>query len=551
MRGRSVIIASVLMWSLMLAAPPPSHARAPKPAPLIVIDPGHGGRYSNANANGLKEKNVNLAVAYELRRALVSRGYRVQMTRYSDRVVRYSDTRTWTWRSMRWRYAYDGRRGLVGGIPRDDLQARADKANDAGASLFISIHSNGARNRRARGTETWASSRDYLGRRLAPIVQRAVVRETGLRNRGARTADFYVCRWTNMPSILVETAFITNRRDASLLKKARFRRRLATGIAKGVDSWMNTSPYRRIYPRMTASTTDLATAVSRRHFGPGTQTLVVAPLSGAGDLPGIAGLATRLGGPVLWTGRSGPTSETASELARLAPTKVVFAGVDGSYDATTLANIALASGVETSSVEVITGPDRSSVSASIAESMGVGANREVLVVKESDRHSKSLAAAIGAAKGMPILLTGETTVSASVSAWLTANSGNILRGIVVGSASRTHAPYLQGLPSAYMIDGPSYAYNASVLNARYYGTARFGATRPIVATMGSSAQYLAASVHAAKVRQPVLPVWDSRLPAYSREWITNRRSAIGGFEIIANGSVPTFMDRMLAKSDYL
>jgi N-acetylmuramoyl-L-alanine amidase len=104
--------ASMLMATLV----PAPAAQASSAAPLIVIDPGHGGRYSNANANGLREKNVNLAIAKELRSTLIARGYRVAMTRTTDRAVRLRythlafrwsnyqvirDYRLATWRSAR------------------------------------------------------------------------------------------------------------------------------------------------------------------------------------------------------------------------------------------------------------------------------------------------------------------------------------------------------------------------------------------------------------------------------------------------------------------
>ena len=327
-----LVLLLALAAALVALSPQPAGAVAPSPAPLVVIDPGHGGRYSNANANGLKEKHVNLAIARELRSALLARGYRVLMTRNSDRTLRLRDAPTWV-------YSARPRPGRFGGttapdsfgIPRDDLQARVDYANAKGADLFISIHANGSVNRSARGTETFASPRDYLGRRLAATVHREIVRATSLRDRGVGTADFYVCRWSNMPAILVESAFISNPSDAHLLKQPGYRRRIAQAIATGVDSWMASAPYRQRFPRVVASSSErLADQISRTDFPRGAATVVIARADRAAEVPGAAGLATRLGAPLLWTHPSGPSPSTATELARLAPQQLVLTGVDGS-----------------------------------------------------------------------------------------------------------------------------------------------------------------------------------------------------------------------------
>ena len=90
---------------------------------------------------------------------------------------------------------------LRSGVPNDDLQARANLANAAGADL---VRLDPLQRRRelgaANGTETFAAHDDALGQRLSGIVQQEVVAEAGLPDRGAKTTDFYVIRWANMPA---------------------------------------------------------------------------------------------------------------------------------------------------------------------------------------------------------------------------------------------------------------------------------------------------------------------------------------------------------------
>jgi len=546
-------LAVAMACASALGGAPAAHGKAPSPAPLVVIDPGHGGRYSNANANRLREKNVNLAIAKELRTALIARGYRVKMTRTTDRAVVYGDIRTWNYSASknRWAYSEDGRRGLVGGIPKDDLQGRVNVANAAGADLFISIHGNGSVRRSSRGTEVWNSRRDKLGSSLAPYVQRSVVKATKLRNRGTHKADFYVCRWSNMPGILVETAFISSPKDARLLKKAWFRRRLARGIADGVDAWMSTKPYSQKYARVAASAPgELAVAASKAQFTAGADSAVLVRADRVAEVPGAAGLAARLGAPLLYVDSTGPNAATAAELARLGPERVVLAGVDGSLDSSAVASVAAASQLPTQAVEVIAGSDAADLSASIAASMGPAPSGTVLVASAADVYSTLPAAPLSASHGVPLLLTRGGTLSPQAQAWLNANRSAIENVILVGGSAGVPSSVASGFPVT-RIDGVSYTQRAARLNSCFFGTGAVGSRRPVVATLLNHSEYLVAARHAGFRRQPLVPVSNRMLPSFTREWITNRRGAIAGFEIVTCGSIPYLMDHMLAKADYL
>ncbi len=545
------LIALVVTGVALLGTTALAQATAPTPAPLVVIDPGHGGRYSNANANGLKEKNSNLAVGLELRRQLISRGYRVMMTRTTDRAVRLTDSRTWNYssRSDRWYYRADGHRGMYGGLPKDDLQARARIANQAGADLFISIHANGSVSRAARGTETWASRRDKLGGQLAPYVHTQIVKQTGLRSRGTFSADFYVCRWTNMPAVLVETAFISSKHDSSLLKRSWFRRRVAIGIANGVDQWMATKPYKQIYSRVSGSTAaTLAAAVSAADFAGGAPVAIIARENQASDLPGAPGLAVALGGPLLWTDESTVASSTAAELARLAPTLLVLTGVEGSFNQTAVAELAQAASIPTSAVEFVSGPDRGALAAAIAARVGVPASGEVLVVDADNDAAKLAAAPIAAARRIPILLTTSGTMQPEAAQVVVASQPLISRMVLLGPGSGVPWTVTSGIPYV-RVDGIDVAHRAAALNARYFRSRTAGATRPVVASYQSPTSYLTAATRAGRINQPLIAVETNTLPAFTREWIVNRRSAISGFTIIDDSKMSYTMDAMLAKAD--
>ncbi len=240
------------------AVRPPSRASRSKPSatssrPTIVIDPGHGGKDPGAiGPGGLKEKTTVLRVAKELRSL-----FKRQLPHYHVILTRDRDVF----------------------IP---LGQRARLANKHRAHLFISIHANSSRRRHVDGIETWylsfaandrakrtAARENQMSERelsdleiilrdlsetdrinqsavLANTMQTALVkhmtsRYRGMRNRGIDGAPFVVLLHTSMPSILVETAFISNPRDERRLRSQSYQRALAQGILHGVRQYLQTT----------------------------------------------------------------------------------------------------------------------------------------------------------------------------------------------------------------------------------------------------------------------------------------------------------------------
>ena len=184
-------------------------------AKVIVIDPGHGGSDTGAlGPSNAMEKNVTLAIARDLRKLLSDGGATVIMTRTSDRDV-----------------AYNGTSDI------DELQARADIANQVNADLFISIHAD-AFTESVSGTATYfyPGSDDYL----AHLVQSSMVGQLKLYDRGFLPNDYYVLKHTNMPSILTEVAFISNPKEEKLLINRNFDKKAAVGIYNGIKKYFLT-----------------------------------------------------------------------------------------------------------------------------------------------------------------------------------------------------------------------------------------------------------------------------------------------------------------------
>ena len=179
----------------------------------IVIDPGHGGSDSGAvGLNQTQEKTITLEIAYRLRGLLEKTGAKVIMTRSDDRDV-FGKNASAT----------------------DELNARTAIANNSKADAFISIHIDAFTNRIAGGTTTYYYQKTPYDALLAQSIQSFTGSASGLQDRGAVAANFYVIKNTVMPAVLAEIAFISNPAEERLIKTAEFQQKMAQGIFYGLD----------------------------------------------------------------------------------------------------------------------------------------------------------------------------------------------------------------------------------------------------------------------------------------------------------------------------
>ena len=546
---RAVLVAAAMLVSAFVLHAAPAFASSAKtaaPGPLVVIDPGHGGPFSNANANGLTERTVTLQIGLALRGVLEARGYRVIMTRTTDRALQTADTDTWNLKSGEmWEYAPDATLYYSQSIPKDDLTARTSVANKVGADLFISIHCNAATSASAHGTETWASPRDAAGQALAKLVQPALVRRTGLGNRGWHTTDFYVLRWTNMPAILVESAFITNKSDAKKLKTTATRRAVAQGIADGVDSWFEAGPFSAKMPRTSTKSQPLtAAAVSAADFPSGAKTVVLARSDQATDAPGVAALAVRLGASLLLSSANVPSRATIAEIRRLRPGAVVLVGLHDAFDAKRTRSALRKARIATS-VTTIEAADRASLSAKIATKMGAPGTGSVLLANAKDDRAIMALAPVAARTGSPILLTDDKGVG-PCSAYLAARALSVRRVVRAGSA---HKPASYSTTAKVLTLQYANATRIGLaLNSETYATTKANTLVPIVVNTAKPGDVLTACARAARKGQPVIAFQGLAMSPYTRLYITNRRRAIKTFSLIeSKGSMPAIFDTVLTK----
>ncbi|KOP23242.1 N-acetylmuramoyl-L-alanine amidase [Hapalosiphon sp. MRB220] len=179
---------------------------APRPTPrgkvIVVIDPGHGGKDSGApGIGGLLEKDVVLPIGKRVAAILEQNGIQAVLTRDADFFV--------------------------------ELQGRVDIAERANATLFVSVHANSVDKRPdVNGLEVYYYDSGY---NLAEVVRKTILQNIStLNDRGTRKARFYVLRKSSMPSILVETGYMTGRQDNPRLGNPEYQNRMAEAIANGI-----------------------------------------------------------------------------------------------------------------------------------------------------------------------------------------------------------------------------------------------------------------------------------------------------------------------------
>lgn len=231
-------------------------ARSDGKPPLIILDPGHGGRDPGATGvAGTLEKHVTLASARVLQTALARTGrYRVELTRTADRFI--------------------GR------------EARVEIARDLGADLFLSMHADRLSDPSVRGASVYTlakrasdaetaaladrenglargadGQRARVGREVSEILASLAARENReastrmahqlVRDLGhnmpvlpspERHANFIVLHAARIPSVLIEMGFLSNPEDEAALNEPGHRDLIAAAVTRAVDVWFRTQP---------------------------------------------------------------------------------------------------------------------------------------------------------------------------------------------------------------------------------------------------------------------------------------------------------------------
>ena len=191
--------------------------------PVIIIDAGHGGEDPGAVDNGLTEKDLNLEFANILEKILSANGYKTYLTRSDDRLL-YN-----TGEEKRKKY-YDIRNRL-------EFARRFDNA------IFVSIHMNKFAASYCEGFQAFYGDKNQSGKILAECIQKSVLKLQTDNHRTIKNGKDTIFLLENLerPATLIECGFISNSREAGLLKNGDYKLSLVMSIFCGIANYMESN----------------------------------------------------------------------------------------------------------------------------------------------------------------------------------------------------------------------------------------------------------------------------------------------------------------------
>ncbi|WP_165608409.1 divergent polysaccharide deacetylase family protein [Desulfoscipio geothermicus] len=185
----------------------------------MVIDPGHGGKDIGCTDDKISEKNITLAVAYELAQLLEMEGANVILTRNGD--------------------YQPGQKIFL--KRNNDIDERIAKAKENNADIFVSLHVNSSPKGNRAGAVAFYNEDTRLGKLLAQDIQRELRYIPDMVKRTSRPRSYYILNHLEMPAVVVELGYITADTDRQHLSDPMYHKKMARSICKGINSYFNNS----------------------------------------------------------------------------------------------------------------------------------------------------------------------------------------------------------------------------------------------------------------------------------------------------------------------
>ncbi len=182
---------------------------------VIVLDSGHGGDDpGKIGVNQAKEKEINLKIAKKIKKRLEKNGWEVVMTREKD--VMLGDPE-------------------AGNKKIHDMKARVELINQTMPQAAISIHQNSYQDEQIHGAQVFYYSHSEDGKRMAEMMQKALLAVDEGNTRQAKANDtYYLLKRTEVPTIIVECGFLSNPEEAAKLIDPDYQKKMADAIAEGI-----------------------------------------------------------------------------------------------------------------------------------------------------------------------------------------------------------------------------------------------------------------------------------------------------------------------------
>ena len=189
---------------------------------IIAVDPGHGGADPGmVGLNGLEEKEINLKIACKLERVLTDKGYQVVMTRKKDQGL------------------YDA---SAPNKKSQDMQRRIAFLENASPVLTVSIHQNSYQDEAVCGPQVFYYKDSLEGANLAKCIQEELNNRLQVEKPRTEKANstYYLLKRSEGVLNIVETGFLTNKKEAELLRTKEYQKKCAEAICNGILKFLKT-----------------------------------------------------------------------------------------------------------------------------------------------------------------------------------------------------------------------------------------------------------------------------------------------------------------------
>lgn len=187
---------------------------------VIYIDPGHGGFDGGAYVQNIKEADLNLSIALELKDIYEKNGYKVLLTRDGDYDLSTDDKHK----------------------KRTDIQNRVKLINESNCIFYISIHQNTYTNNIYSGAQCFYNKYNSVSCSLANNIQQSFINNLGNTNRVAKDiSGIYLVDNVDKPGVLVECGFMSNEQELALLQEKTYQQKISSSIYYSTISYLTIS----------------------------------------------------------------------------------------------------------------------------------------------------------------------------------------------------------------------------------------------------------------------------------------------------------------------
>lgn len=188
---------------------------------IVAVDAGHGGNDpGKVGEDGVMEKDINLAIAMDLKEALEESGIKVIMTRENDTGL-YS--------------------AGASNKKAEDMKNRIAVIEESGADILISIHQNSFTQPQYHGAQVFFYTGSDSGEKLADAVQENLIKGADPDNtrQAKANSDYYLLKNSSIPAVICECGFLSNPEECARLASEEYQKTIAGCIAQGIMEYLS------------------------------------------------------------------------------------------------------------------------------------------------------------------------------------------------------------------------------------------------------------------------------------------------------------------------